>query len=287
MTALASYLQARSHGGRWLLRIDDLDAPRCPPGMAARILRQLEAHALDWDEAPRYQSAHVEHYRTALAALRSQGRLYACTCSRADLRAHSLPGPDGLVYDGACRDRKRERGSLRLRVGSGPLCFDDHWQGRQCRDLATEVGDVVLRRADGQIAYQLACVVDERAQAITEVVRGVDLLGSTFQQRCVQDALGLTPPAYRHLPVLLDARGRKLSKQNHAPAIVEGMASANLHAALMLLGQAPPPGAQELAPAAILRWATLEWDAAKVPRSAQIEGGIAYNAVQQSLPESP
>lgn len=287
VTALASYLQARSHHGRWLLRIDDLDAPRCPPGMAARILRQLEAHALDWDGAPRYQSAHVEQYRTALATLQAQGRLYACTCSRADLKAHSLPGPDGLVYDGRCRDRQRAHGSLRLRVGNGPLCFEDIWQGRQCRDQATEIGDAVLRRADGQIAYQLACVVDEQAQAITEVVRGADLLGSTLQQRCVQDALGITPPAYRHLPVLLDARGRKLSKQNHAPAVDEGVASANLHAALTLLGQSPPREAEDLAPAAILRWATLAWDAAKVPRSAQIEGGIAYNAVQQSLPESP
>lgn len=281
VTALASHLQARQQAGAWLLRIDDLDRPRCPPGSADRILRQLETHGLCWDEAPRYQSAHVAEYRAALDALRRRDRLYACACTRAALKAAALAGPDGPVYAGTCRDAARAGGSLRLNVSDGRLCLDDGWQGRQCRELATDVGDLVLRRADGQIAYQLACVVDERAQGITEVVRGVDLLGSTFQQRCIQNALEWTAPAYRHLPVLVDARGRKLSKQNHAAPVDEAVPATNLRVCLGLLNQPAPP--DDCADAeSILRWSTSRWDAAKVPRTAQIGEGITYNALQQS-----
>lgn len=284
VTALASFLQARHCGGRWLLRIDDLDAPRCPPGMAGRILRQLEGHGLAWDETVRYQSAHGAEYRAALAVLQARGLLYHCACTRARLKASSLRGPDGAVYAGTCRARALSRGSLRLRVGTGQRCLDDGWQGRQCRDLAREVGDVVLRRSDGQIAYPLACVVDERAQGITEVVRGADLLGSTFQQRSIQDLLGHPPPSYRHLPVIVDARGRKLSKQNHALAVDESRAGANLWLALDLLAQSPPPELRGAAADVLLRWAVVHWRAEAVPRSAQIRGGLAYNALQQSSP---
>lgn len=281
LTALASYLQSRQQAGAWLLRIDDLDQPRCPPGIADRILRQLEAHALLWDEAPRYQSAHVGEYRAALEQLNPQGRLYSCGCTRAELKAQAQPGPDGPVYPGTCRAAGRAAASLRLRVDAGTVCLEDGWQGRQCREADTEIGDIALRRADGQIAYPLACVVDERAQRISEVVRGIDLLGSTFQQRCVQDALGLAPPVYRHLPVLVDARGRKLSKQNHAAPLDDGVAGSNLRSCLALLNQAAPP-ADCVDPESLLRWATTRWDAAKVPRTAQIAGGITYNALQQS-----
>lgn len=286
VTALASFLQARAAGGRWLLRIDDLDRPRCPAGMTDRILRQLEGHALHWDEAPRYQTQHEDAYTAALAVLQQRAGLYHCACSRAHLKQAALAGPDGPVYAGTCRGRGLPRGSLRLDVGAGVLCIEDGWQGRPCRDRSREIGDVVLRRADGQIAYQLACVVDERAQGITEVVRGVDLLGSTFQQRCIQDALGLTPPAYRHLPILVDARGRKLSKQNHAPPVEERNAAANIALALALLNQEPPPALAGAPAAALVDWAIAEWDPARVPRSAQIQGGIAYNALQQSLSKS-
>lgn len=283
VTALASYLQARSQGGRWLLRIDDLDAPRCPPGADAAILRQLEDHALHWDEAPRYQRQHVAEYEAALARLREAGRLYHCACTRATLKGISRAGPDGPVYPGACRERGLAQGSLRLRLGDGEICLDDPWQQRPCRQRADEIGDFVVRRADAQMAYQFACVVDEQAQRITEVVRGVDLLGSTFQQRCVFDGLGLAPPRYRHLPVVVDARGRKLSKQNHAPAVDGAHAADNLLTCLDLLRQRPPRAALARAPAAeIVAWAIAHWDAATLPRTAQIEGAIAYNALQQS-----
>src|SRR5690348_16249186 len=194
LTALASWLAARSAGGAWLLRIDDLDRARCPKGTDAVILRQLEAHGLDWDEAPRYQTRHLEEYREALRQLERSGRLYACTCSRATLKQGATPGPGGPVYPGTCRDAARDpaHASLRARVDDAELCFDDAWQGRQCRPLAREVGDFVVRRADGQPSYQLACAIDEHAQGITHVVRGADLLGSTFCQRWVLGQLGLS-----------------------------------------------------------------------------------------------
>jgi glutamyl-Q tRNA(Asp) synthetase len=282
LTALASFLEARRAGGAWLLRIDDLDAPRCPPGAADTILRQLEAHVLHWDGAPRRQSAHRDEYRGALEALQRRGLLYRCGCTRAQLRTAARPGPDGPVYAGTCRALNLARGSLRLRPAPGRRCLDDAWQGRQCRDLEAEVGDVVVLRADGQPSYQLACAVDEHAQAITDVVRGVDLLGSTFQQGCIQAALGLRVPRYRHVPVLVDDHGRKLSKQNHAPAADPARATANLHRCLELLGQAPPPALASGTAARVLQWAVVHWDAARVPRAPHTGGTIPYNALQQS-----
>lgn len=269
LTALASWLDARHRGGAWLLRIDDLDRARCPPGTDAAILRQLEAHGLHWDEAPRYQGAHVDEYRDALRRLGQAGHTYACTCSRARLKRDARPGPDGPVYPGTCREAGHgpRRHALRARLPELELCFDDAWQGRACRQLAGEVGDFVVRRADGQVAYQLACAVDEHAQGITDVVRGADLLGSTFCQRWLQQQLGLLPPRHAHLPVLVDSRGRKLSKQNRAAPVEARAAARNLRHCLALLGQ-PVPAAG--APAAILGEAAARWDAARVSRTAQI-----------------
>jgi glutamyl-Q tRNA(Asp) synthetase len=268
LAALASWLQARSQGGLWLLRIDDLDRARCPAGTDALILRQLEAHGLHWDEDVRYQSRHVDEYRDALARLDDAGRLYACTCSRALLKQICRPGPDGPVYPNRCRNASHHgRASRRMKLDDRTLCFDDGWQGRQCRHLVQEVGDFVVRRTDGEIAYQLACAVDERAQRITEVVRGADLLGSTFCQLSVQQQLGFTPPRYRHLPVLADARGRKLSKQNHAAPADAAAAPENLRHCLRLLKQPAAEGAQ---PGEILSAALARWDAARIPRTAQI-----------------
>jgi glutamyl-Q tRNA(Asp) synthetase len=280
LTALASWLDARQRGGVWLLRIDDLDRARCPTGTDGVILRQLEAHGLQWDEAPRYQSAHVAEYREALHRLGQAQRLYACTCSRAMLKQAARQGPDGPVYPGTCRaaGHPPRRGSLRAQVPDRELCFDDAWQGRQCRRLASEVGDFVVRRANGEIAYQLACAVDEPAQRITDVVRGADLLGSTFCQLWLQQELGRAPPRYAHLPVLTDARGRKLSKQNHAPPVDAREASTNLRLCLRLLNQRDPGDGR---PGEILAAAQSEWDAARVSRTAQIRS-FPYNALQQS-----
>ena len=173
--------------------------------------------------------------------------------------------------------------SLRLKVAAQISCYDDAWQGRQCRDLAAEVGDFVVKRADGVIAYQLACAVDEAAQRITEVVRGADLLGSTFRQLSVQQALGFASPAYRHLPVLNDARGRKLSKQNHAQPVTRAQASANLYSCLELLGQSPQAELRGAAVAELLRWAVSHWDAAKIPRGAAFPPIMHCNKVAKPI----
>ncbi len=269
LTALASWLAARNEGGAWLVRIDDLDRARCPKGTDSVILRQLEVHGLHWDEAPRYQSRHVTEYRESLARLDRDGHLYACTCTRAALKQSSPAGPDGPVYPGTCRAAAHAaaKHGLRARVADLDLCFMDALQGQRCRNLQREVGDFVVRRADGQPSYQLACAVDEHAQGISDVVRGADLLGSTFCQLWVQQKLEFAAPRYAHLPVLVDARGRKLSKQNHAPAVDAGKAADNLRRCLALLNQPVPQGAR---PAEILNEAAVCWDAARMSRTAQI-----------------
>ena len=262
LTAAASWLQARARGGRWLLRIDDLDRPRCPPGMDTVILQQLETHGLAWDGEPRYQSACQAEYDEALESLASAGLTYPCSCTRARLQETSLPGPDGPVYDGHCRCHPPAADkplALRLRVGEGLLRFCDLWQGEQQRQLESEVGDFVLRRSDGMTGYQLACAVDEQRQGITEVVRGSDLLGSTFRQRLLAKQLGWQPPAHAHGPLLLGGDGLKLSKQNHAAPLRAEDARASLWRCLQLLQQEPPADLQGAAPAEILAWALAHW----------------------------
>jgi glutamyl-Q tRNA(Asp) synthetase len=274
LTALASFLQARAAGGSWLLRVDDLDGPRCRPEHAETILRQLEAHALLWDETPRFQSRHVEEYGAAYGKLEQTGLLYPCACTRAQLARDSLPGVDGPIYAGTCRGLAATppRPAWRLRTGPGRLELDDPWQGLLKRDAEKDIGDFVLRRADGAIGYQLACVVDEAAQGITEVVRGADLIGSSFRQLWLQQLMRLAPPAYRHLPVLAGADGRKLSKQNHAEAVETRRAPVNLLECLGLLGQ-PYPAELRQAPAPeILAWAIAHWNSGTVP------GGVSMRA---------
>jgi len=217
VAALGSYLDARAAGGAWLLRIEDIDPPRVLKGAAEAILRALEAHGLEWDEAASYQSGHLEAYRAALDELARKDLLYGCACSRKELAARALRGVDGPVYPGTCRALGL-RGKLawRLRVPDARIAFEDRALGHVACDIARECGDFVLRRADGVFTYQLAVVVDDAAQGISDVVRGADLLVSTPRQILLQRALGLATPHYRHLPVALDRGGQKLSKQTHA-----------------------------------------------------------------------
>jgi glutamyl-Q tRNA(Asp) synthetase len=275
LTALASYLRARSAGGVWLLRIDDLDAERCRAEFVDAIQRQLEAHQLHWDEAPRLQSRHAAEYEPAFGRLQALGLLFRCACTRAQLARDSLPGVDGPVYAGTCRERplEAERPAWRLRAADGELRLDDPWQGELRRRLGTDIGDFVVRRADGGIGYQLACVVDEAAQGITEVVRGADLIGSSFRQMHLQERLGLPMPAYRHLPVLLDGSGRKLSKQNHAQPLVSAAAGDNLLHCLDLLGQAPPSLLRGAPPPEVMQWAQAHWNASRVPTGPHLQPG--------------
>lgn len=261
LTALGSWLSARAQGGRWYLRIDDLDRPRCVPGAAETIQRQLEDYGLWWDGAVDYQSRHQLDYEAALIALREAGQLYACRCTRAVLAQTSRPGPDGPLYAGTCRDRAlplTADATWRCRISDVPVTWNDVILGPITRQAPMTLADFAVHRADGQVGYQLACVVDEGRLGITEVLRGEDLLGSTAQQIALFSKLGQPPPRYGHLPVVRGSDGRKLSKQNGAaplPASGPAVVTA-LREALLALGHHPPPLADLPAtPAAWLDWA--------------------------------
>jgi glutamyl-Q tRNA(Asp) synthetase len=226
VAALASWLDARAHGGQWLVRIEDVDGPRCPPGMDEVILGQLAALGLMPDEPPLWQSRRSGRYQAALDRLVSADLAYGCACTRAEIAAAyersvgPRPKHGELVYPGTCRDGTQGRPprAWRYRV-QGSIDWQDRRLGVQSQDLATAVGDFVLKRADGLWAYQLAVVVDDAEQGITDVVRGEDLADNTPRQIALQRALGLPTPRYLHTPLVMAADGHKLSKQNGATAI--------------------------------------------------------------------
>ncbi|HWZ65020.1 MAG TPA: tRNA glutamyl-Q(34) synthetase GluQRS [Steroidobacteraceae bacterium] len=252
LAALGSFLDARQHGGRWRLRIEDLDRERVVPGCADAMLRTLEAHALEWDGAIEYQSAHTERYAQALRTLRSQGRTFECSCTRSELT-------DG-GYRGTCRDAPARDGptATRFRVDDGETAFEDRAQGR-CAFSLRERGDFVIRRRDGVIAYQLAVVIDDAQAGITDVVRGADLLDNTPWQLALQRALSLPTPRYLHLPLVMEGVRGKLSKSRQALALDPRMAGPQLYQSLTLLMQAPPLSLKLESPRAILDWARQHW----------------------------
>ena len=220
IAALASWLDARAAGGRWLLRIEDLDRPRCVPGAVDAIVAGLRGLGLDWDGEVVFQSARLDRYQAALERL--QARTYWCGCSRREIADSSLGlATDGApIYPGTCRDgATRARRALRLATSSERIAFDDRVQGSQEQVLSRDIGDFVLYRADGLFAYQLAVVVDDAEQGVTDVVRGADLLDSTPRQIYLQRLLGVPTPRYLHVPVAVNAGGEKLSKQTGAQPI--------------------------------------------------------------------
>lgn len=238
--------------------MEDLDPPREEPGAAARILQSLQRHGLHWDEAVMYQSARGNAYSAALSALSQLGALFVCDCTRAMLDA------DG-VCRGNCRERQEEladSGAIRVSVpANATVTFTDLLQGSQAIALPS---DFVVRRRDQLTAYQLAVVVDDAAQGITHVVRGSDLLDSTPRQIFLQQSLGYLTPVYCHLPVITTAQGQKLSKQNHAPALVDENAVNNLRDALRFLGQHPPANSLTHTDD-VLAHAIEHWNLARVP----------------------
>lgn len=248
VAALASWLDARAQRGAWLVRIEDVDGPRCVPGADQEILRQLAACGLTPDEPPAWQSQREPLHQAALDRLVRAGAAYPCACSRKDielaLRAQGRERPrhGELIYPGTCRDglHGKQARAWRLRVPEGVVAWTDRRLGVQLQDVAGEVGDFVLKRADGLFAYQLAVVVDDADQGITHVVRGEDLTDNTPRQILLQRALGLATPSYLHAPLVLGANGEKLSKQNGAEALDLSEPRAAVAAAAAVLGIALP-----------------------------------------------
>lgn len=242
VAAVGSFADARHAAGAWLVRLDDLDRQRTLPGADRAILSTLEGFGLYWDEAVIYQSQRGAHYASALEQLRAAGLVYPCGCSRREIAAVARLGPEGPIYPGTCRHGLaggRAARSERLRVDSRTVVVEDRVQGRFSQDLAAEVGDVVLRRADGFYAYQLAVVVDDAAQGFSAIVRGADLLSSTPRQIYLQRLLGLPTPSYAHLPLALDQAGRKLSKSLAALPVDPSKPLPALEQAWRFLGQQP------------------------------------------------
>ncbi|WIM04737.1 MAG: tRNA glutamyl-Q(34) synthetase GluQRS [Candidatus Nitricoxidivorans perseverans] len=286
VAALGSCLEARARGGRWLVRMEDVDEPRCRRETADVILRQLAAFGFEWDGDVLWQSRRTARYREALEALRAAGHAYPCACTRREI-ADSALAPDGShVYPGTCRNGlapgKTAR-AWRLAVPAETICFDDAVQGRLCQDIARDAGDFVLLRADGYFAYQLAVVVDDADQGITHIVRGADLVDSTPRQILLQRLLGVPTPAYAHLPAAVNAAGEKLSKQTGAAPL--DPADPALVAALGFLGQKPPGDLARASVAEIWAWARAHWTLARVPRtkalSAVVAAAVAGDADQQ------
>lgn len=259
VAAVGSYCLARQAGGRWLVRMEDLDAPRVVPGAAEAILCSLEALGLTWDGEVVWQSRRHAAYAEALEWLRRQGLVYACGCTRREILASAPhPGEEGPVYPGTCRQGLppgRHPRAERVRVPAAPVCFRDGVFGAQEQRLGDAVGDFVLRRADGIYAYQLAVVVDDAAAGVNQVVRGADLLASTPRQIYLHACLGHPVPQYLHLPLALGDDGEKLSKRHGTLGAIDAAGgSAQLAAALQFLGQAPPAELRGAPAAEILAW---------------------------------
>ncbi|MEN1729470.1 MAG: tRNA glutamyl-Q(34) synthetase GluQRS [Pseudomonadota bacterium] len=260
VAALGSYLNVRSQGGEWLVRIENIDPPREVSGAGQRQIEALERHGLFSDRDVAWQLDSTRQHRAALAQLIEAGRAFPCSCTRSDLP------PDG-VYPGTCRDgipKERQARSVRLRVADTVIGFNDGIQGAREQNLATECGDFVIGRADGLIAYQLAVVVDDALAGVSEVVRGMDLIDSTARQIAVYRALGLEPPRYAHLPLITDSKGRKLSKSEQDDPVRVQSPVSNLKIALHSLGHTAPSQISKTQD--LLEWAIASWDLSRVPQ---------------------
>jgi glutamyl-Q tRNA(Asp) synthetase len=268
VAAVASYLDARAHGGTWRVRIEDVDTTRCKAPFADEILRTLAAFGFAWDGEVSFQSRRIARYQAALDQLSARKLTYACSCSRKEIADSTLAGIDGPVYPGTCRHKALAADGNAIRVLTTPaeIRFVDRVQGECRQALETEIGDFVLRRRDGLFAYQLAVVVDDADQGVNRVVRGADLLDSTARQIHLQQLLNLSTPEYLHFPVVTNAAGQKLSKQTLAPAISAAEACKLLRAALVHLGQSLPPDTGHSTPSALLAVAARHWNAAVIPR---------------------
>lgn len=275
VTAVGSYLMAKRSGGRWRVRIDDLDTPRQMPGMVDDILRTLEQFALVPDDEISWQSRHLDAYQDVFGRLQQQGLIYPCCCSRKEIAmAASAPhGTDeGAPYPGNCRVGMRAGAAVRswrVRTLEEEICFDDLRRGRVCQHVATQCGDFTVRRGDGVFAYQLAVVVDDWITGVNQVVRGDDLLPSTYRQIYLQRLLGLPQPAYCHLPLVTGPGGNKLSKRDHLVSHHlgnwRGREGRLLLGVLRFLGQSAPAGLTGASCSEILHWGKTNFEVERIP----------------------
>ncbi len=259
-TALASYLDARNRRGRWLLRIDDIDTPRNVNGAAKQIIHDLEIFGLHWDERVYYQSEHLPDYLDVISRLTDSARLYRCTCSRKSL---AQLDQEISIYPGICLRRPPDPdrpAAFRLKTEDVEIGFADRLQGTISQNLYREIGDFVVQRKDRIVAYQLAVVIDDYRQQVTDVVRGFDLLDSTPRQIFIHQLLGYRQPNYMHVPLIVDDDGYKLSKQTHAKAVDTEKPAATLFRLLSLLKQNPPDSLRKATVADILEWAVVHWE---------------------------
>jgi len=263
VAALASYLDAKHHNGVWLVRIEDLDTPRCVPGATYDILNTLNAFGLHSDEPILCQSQRTGAYQAAFERL--AGHLYPCACTRREIADSAMIRGDELIYPGTCRSGlppSREPRSWRVRVDQHLIEFTDRILGTVKQDMRQEAGDFIVKRADGLYAYQLAVVVDDETQGINAIVRGADLLNSTPRQIYLQHLLGFPTPSYMHIPVAVNASGEKLSKQTRAAAVQTDNPTATLYNALLFLRQNPPASLRTGSIRQLLGWATENWQPA-------------------------
>lgn len=271
VAAVGSYLDARSQAGEWLVRIEDLDPPRVTPGAASQILHTLEGLSLHWDGPVIYQSQRGDQYAAALEQLQTQQLLFSCSCSRREIADSAVAGVEGPIYPGTCRhkgiDDHRNPRALRVRVSDRVLAFSDRLQGRIEQNLARDIGDFIVKRADAVYAYQLAVVVDDALQGITQVVRGSDLLLSTTRQIYLQQLLGYSTPGYLHLPIAVNSAGEKLSKQTYADPLVIQAGRALAEAVLGFLGQAVPDDSADMTLSELWSSVAATWDTHRLPHA--------------------
>ena len=275
ISAVTSYCDAKANGGKWLLRMEDLDKPREVKGAADAILQQLEAFGFEWDGEVLFQSKREKWYAEAFNLLQKQTLIYACTCTRKEIADSSQAhGIDGLIYPKTCYLNKIVASSIhtayRAVVADKNIAFFDAIQGEITQNLARDVGDFIVKRADGLFAYQLAVVVDDAVQDITHIVRGADLLDSTPRQIYLQQLLGLPTPHYAHNPIATNHAGEKLSKQTLAQPLSTRLAGHQLFDALSFLGQHPPVEIKSNNLGEIWRWAITHWTMANVPKQRKI-----------------
>lgn len=268
VAAVASYLDARAVGGKWLVRMEDLDPPREMPGAQAAILETLERYGFEWDGPVERQSERGDAYAAQIEHWLRSGLAYACTCSR-----KQLEGTHG-TYPGTCRNAQHDwHGdvAIRIRVPELEYRFIDRLQGEFRQHLGREVGDFIIRRRDGLFAYQLAVVLDDAWQGVTDIVRGADLLDNTPRQLYLQELLGIAAPRYLHVPLIIQPDGHKLGKSYRSPPLEADQAAPLLGRALKALGQNPPAELLQATPRDVLAWGIANWDATAIPRSLTLE----------------